>query len=70
MRFYLVKTPALFRWLFPSCIWRIPNEENKIFLTFDDGPNPVFTKKNNSRSKKAPSASYIFLHWQAGQKTP
>ena len=40
---YLVKTPALFRWLFPAFIWRIPNNENKIYLTFDDGPNDSTT---------------------------
>ena len=45
MNAYLVKTPALFRWLYPSCVWRIPNKENKVFLTFDDGPNPIITEK-------------------------
>ncbi|UCG26880.1 MAG: polysaccharide deacetylase family protein [Bacteroidales bacterium] len=24
-------------------IWRIPNSENKVYLTFDDGPNPEVT---------------------------
>lgn len=32
------------RKLFPHClIWEIPNDENKVFLTFDDGPNPEVT---------------------------
>ena len=45
MRVYLVKTPLLFRLLYPSCVWKIPNAKNEIFLTFDDGPNPEFTER-------------------------
>ena len=70
MRFYLVKTPALFRWLFPSCIWRIPNEENKIFLTFDDGPNPVFTKKIISVLKKHRVPATFFCIGRQVKKHP
>ena len=29
--------------LFPDLIWNIPNEKNKVFLTFDDGPDPEVT---------------------------
>ena len=29
--------------LFPGLIWNIPNNENKVFLTFDDGPDPEVT---------------------------
>jgi len=29
--------------LFPGLIWNIPNEKNKVFLTFDDGPDPEVT---------------------------
>ncbi|MCK4345957.1 MAG: polysaccharide deacetylase family protein, partial [Bacteroidales bacterium] len=29
--------------LFPDLIWNIPNDENKVFLTFDDGPDPEVT---------------------------
>ena len=45
MRAYLVKSPTLFRLLYPSCIWKIPNANNEIFLTFDDGPNPEYTER-------------------------
>ena len=37
------KTPAIFHQLMPSRLWRIPNQENKLFLTFDDGPLPGLT---------------------------
>lgn len=36
---YLVKTPVLIsRLMSKSLIWKIPTQEKKIFLTFDDGP--------------------------------
>lgn len=41
--FYFIKTP---RWLmkcFPSCIWKMPDHEKVIYLTFDDGPHPEAT---------------------------
>lgn len=38
------RTPALFKYLWPSLIWNIPNEGNRIFLTFDDGPIPGLTE--------------------------
>ena len=38
---YLVKTPVILSKLTsPSLIWNIPNNEKKIYLTFDDGPIP------------------------------
>ncbi len=40
---YLVKTPNLIQNLFPNFIWRIPQGDQKIFLTFDDGPIPEVT---------------------------
>ena len=39
-----VKTNWLFKKLFPNCIWELPNRENKIYLTFDDGPTPDITE--------------------------
>ena len=40
---YLVKTPHFIQNLFPNFTWRIPTQEKKIFLTFDDGPIPEVT---------------------------
>ncbi|MCK5774958.1 MAG: polysaccharide deacetylase family protein [Bacteroidales bacterium] len=41
---YFVKTPIIFTKLFnKSLIWKIPNDEKKIYLTFDDGPTPELT---------------------------
>lgn len=38
------RTPALFKFLWPSLIWNVPNQEKRIFLTFDDGPIPELTE--------------------------
>lgn len=39
-----VKTNRLIKWIFPKYIWEIPNSEQKIYLTFDDGPIPEVTE--------------------------
>lgn len=41
--FYWIKTPKLIKWLFFNQVWSIPNTQNKIYLTFDDGPTPEIT---------------------------
>ncbi len=41
--FYLVKTPWLFKKIYPECIWDIKTQEKVLYLTFDDGPHPVAT---------------------------
>jgi peptidoglycan-N-acetylglucosamine deacetylase len=41
---YLIKTTWWLRKIYPSALtWKIPVKENKIFLTFDDGPHPTIT---------------------------
>ena len=40
---YLVKTPQFIQNLFPNFTWRIPTEEKRLFITFDDGPIPEVT---------------------------
>ena len=44
MNFYWIKTNRLIKKLFPKYVWDIPNTENKIYLTFDDGPTPEITE--------------------------
>lgn len=43
MKAYWVKTNRIIKKLFPNYIWDIPNNENKVYLTFDDGPTPEIT---------------------------
>lgn len=40
---YLVKTPAVLRWLYPNLTWHKDRSKKLIYLTFDDGPIPVVT---------------------------
>ncbi len=37
------RTPIFFKYLWPGLIWNVPNQENRIYLTFDDGPIPDLT---------------------------
>jgi len=39
-----VKTHWIFKKLFSNYVWDIPNNENKVYLTFDDGPTPEITE--------------------------
>ena len=41
--FYFVKTPFWLESLYSSCIWHIKTTDQKIYLSFDDGPHPVIT---------------------------
>ena len=40
---YLVKSPLLLKWYYPSLTWNKSRTENVIYLTFDDGPIPDVT---------------------------
>jgi len=40
---YFFKSPVLAESLTPSALWKIETREKKLFLTFDDGPNPQST---------------------------
>ena len=40
---YLVRPPYLLKKLFSKAVWRMNPLENKIYLTFDDGPIPEVT---------------------------
>lgn len=41
---YLVKTPGWLKSLYHGCDWDIKGEAKTLYLTFDDGPNPVSTR--------------------------
>lgn len=40
---YLIKTPEWLKKLYKNYIWDIPATSPKLYLTFDDGPNPMAT---------------------------
>ncbi|MBL4592213.1 MAG: polysaccharide deacetylase family protein [Flavobacteriales bacterium] len=41
---FLAKSPSIIKKYYPRLIWDIPNDENKIYLTFGDGPIPEITE--------------------------
>jgi peptidoglycan/xylan/chitin deacetylase (PgdA/CDA1 family) len=43
MHFYWTKTSRLIKKIFSDYVWELPNTENKVYLTFDDGPTPKIT---------------------------
>lgn len=52
-----IKTPKFLQWIFPKRTWVSLYPENKVFLTFDDGPIPEVTpwvlealKKHNAKA--------------------
>jgi peptidoglycan/xylan/chitin deacetylase (PgdA/CDA1 family) len=40
---YFVKTPKIARIIYRDCIWHGSRNEKKLYLTFDDGPEPEVT---------------------------
>lgn len=37
------KTPYVAKLIYPGLLWDMPSGENKIYITFDDGPHPEIT---------------------------
>ena len=57
MKFYWIKPHSIIKKTFSNYIWVIPNNERKVYLTFDDGPTPKVTnwvlnelKKHNAKA--------------------
>ena len=44
MKLHWIKTHWTIKKLFSNYVWDIPNTENKVYLTFDDGPTPEITQ--------------------------
>ena len=40
---YLVKSPLLLKWYYPSLVWNKSRLDKVVYLTFDDGPIPLVT---------------------------
>lgn len=55
-----IKTHWLIKKLFSNYIWEMPNSENKIYLTFDDGPTPEITEWTLQQLKKYNAKATFF----------
>ncbi|HEU4789491.1 MAG TPA: polysaccharide deacetylase family protein [Flavobacterium sp.] len=60
MKFYWIKTNKFIKKIFPNYVWDIPNVENKIYLTFDDGPTPEITEWVLEELKKHQAKATFF----------
>ncbi len=67
---YFIKTPFFAKCLYPSLVWDIPNEENKIFLTFDDGVNETLTPFILNELKKYDFKATFFLVGENCERYP
>ena len=57
---FWVKINSVVKWIFPNYIWDLPNSENKVFLTFDDGPTPMITEWVLEQLKKYNAKATFF----------
>ncbi|MFK5983658.1 MAG: polysaccharide deacetylase family protein [Flavobacteriaceae bacterium] len=60
MKSYLVKTPQFVQRIFPERVWAFPNNNNDVYLTFDDGPIPEVTPWVLSLLKKHQAKATFF----------
>lgn len=67
---FLPKSPQIIKALYSQLIWEIPNNSNKIYLTFDDGPNPKITDWTLDTLKKHQIKATFFCLGQNVDKHP
>jgi peptidoglycan/xylan/chitin deacetylase (PgdA/CDA1 family) len=67
---FWVKTNYFIKRIFPNYIWDIPNHENKVFLTFDDGPTPEITEWTLEQLKKYNAKATFFCIGNNIEKHP
>ena len=70
MGFYWIKTNALIKKIFSKYTWDLPNNENKIYLTFDDGPIPEITEWVLGELKKYNAKATFFCIGNNIEKHP
>ena len=69
MKFW-VKTNRFIKWIFPNYVWDIPNDGQKVFLTFDDGPTPEITEWVLEQLKKYNAKATFFCIGNNIEKYP
>lgn len=70
MKISWVKTHWIIKKLFSKYVWNIPNLENKIYLTFDDGPIPEITEWVLEELKKYNAKATFFCIGDNVKKYP
>ena len=67
---YFVRTPYIIKKLFPKIIWDLPNDNNIIYLTFDDGPHPEITPWILEQLKNYNAKATFFCLGKNAEKYP
>ena len=67
---FWVKTSYLIKKTFSNYVWDIPNHENKVFLTFDDGPTPDLTQWTLEQLKTYNAKATFFCIGNNIEKNP
>lgn len=67
---YFVRTPHIIKKLFSQIIWDLPNKENNVYLTFDDGPHPEITLWVLVQLKKYNAKATFFCLGENAEKYP
>lgn len=70
MNFSWVKTNRFIKTIFPNYVWEVPNHENKVYLTFDDGPTPEITEWTLAQLKLYNTKATFFCIGDNVQKFP
>jgi peptidoglycan/xylan/chitin deacetylase (PgdA/CDA1 family) len=60
MHKYFIKNPWLLKKLYPHYVWKMPENKNSVYLTFDDGPHPEITPWVLSELKKYNALATFF----------
>ena len=66
----LVKPPKFIQRIFNSYVWRNENSQKKIWLTFDDGPDPITTPFILKTLQKENVRATFFLVGEQIEKNP
>jgi peptidoglycan-N-acetylglucosamine deacetylase len=67
---YWIKTNRLIKRVFSNYVWEIPTVENKVYLTFDDGPTPEITTWVLNQLKEYNAKATFFCIGENIQKHP
>jgi peptidoglycan/xylan/chitin deacetylase (PgdA/CDA1 family) len=65
-----VKAHWIIKKLFSNYVWDIPNNENKVYLTFDDGPTPEITEWTLNQLKEYNAKATFFCIGDNVRKYP
>lgn len=66
----IFKLPSVLFLLFPEILWRESTTEDNVYLTFDDGPDPIFTPQILNILENEQAKASFFVIGQKAQQHP